>query len=160
MRRSYHSSRPRGRRTKEAPCSLPPPSRPSGFCGFAILRDECHPKLPAPRSCSVGTANTTGKSAVFRWKGSLLFGASPAAELNHSAGAPDGEIIDAQGGLAYPHWHALPFLAARADAFIQLQIVADHRDAREDIGAVADQRGAFERCAEFAVLDGVCLACG
>ena len=41
--------------------------------------------------------------------------------------------------------HGLSVFPAGAYAFVELQIVADHRNAGQHIGAIADQRGAFDR---------------
>src|SRR5205823_9483566 len=54
--------------------------------------------------------------------------------------------------------NALPFLATGAHAVIEPQVVADQRHASEHIGAVADERGAFQRSAEAPVLDRVGFA--
>src|SRR3984885_8112400 len=77
-----------------------------------------------------------------------------------SAGAAHGECVDTQRRLADPHGNALTILAAGADAVVELQVVADHRDARQHVRAVADERGALERGGDPTVLDGVRLAGG
>src|SRR5688500_4650239 len=77
-----------------------------------------------------------------------------------SAGAADREIVYAQGRLTDAHRHALPFLAAGPDAFVELEIVAHHAHACEHIWPVTNERGALQRRAELAVLDRVRLACG
>src|ERR1700730_14982704 len=69
-----------------------------------------------------------------------------------SGGAADGECVDAQRRLTDPHGNALAVLAAGADAIVELQVVADHRDAREHVRAVADERGALERSGDPTVL--------
>jgi len=51
--------------------------------------------------------------------------------------AADRQPIDAQRRLADSDGHALAFLAADADAFIELEIVTDHAHAREYVGPVA-----------------------
>src|SRR3954468_816104 len=71
-----------------------------------------------------------------------------------------GESVDPQRGLADADRHALPFLAAGADAFVELEVVADHADARQYIGPVADERGALDGRTELAVLDQIGLAGG
>ena len=68
----------------------------------------------------------------------------PQSGGDHSARAAHREPVDAQRGLAHAHRHALPFLAAGADAVVELEIVAHHRHAREHVGAVADERGALD----------------
>jgi len=61
--------------------------------------------------------------------------------------------IDAQGRLADANRHALPILAAGADAGIQCHVIAYHRDAGHGVRAVADQRCAFDRRGDSAVFD-------
>jgi general secretion pathway protein A len=58
---------------------------------------------------------------------------------------PTVSAVDAQRRLADADRDALPFLAAGADAVVELEVVADHRHARQHVGAVADQRGALDR---------------
>src|SRR5258708_2959969 len=70
-----------------------------------------------------------------------------------SARAPNGDGVVAQGGLAAADRDALAVLAAGADAVVELEIVADHRYAAQVSGAVADQHGALDRRAAFAVLE-------
>src|SRR5437899_3226552 len=70
-----------------------------------------------------------------------------------SRAAPDRHAIDLDGRNADANRHALPFLTARADAFIQLQIVADHADVLQRFRTVADQRGVAHRAGELAVFD-------
>src|SRR5216684_6609964 len=65
----------------------------------------------------------------------------------------DRDAVDAQRGLADADRHALAVLAASADAGIEREVVADHAQARERIGTVADQHRALERWADLAVLD-------
>src|ERR1700722_13490495 len=60
-------------------------------------------------------------------------------------------------------WHAnadrdaLPVFAAGSDAFIHLEVVADHGDVLQRLRPVADQRGIANRGGDFAVLDQVSL---
>ena len=49
----------------------------------------------------------------------------------------------------------LSFFAANADAFIEFQVVADHADIAQGLGAVAYQGGIAHRARELAVLDQV-----
>jgi hypothetical protein len=49
------------------------------------------------------------------------------------------------GRLADADRHALTVLAAGADAVVEPQIVADHRDLGQRVGAVADQGRALDR---------------
>src|SRR3989338_5331498 len=50
-----------------------------------------------------------------------------------------GQAVDPERRLAHAHRHALAFLAASADARVELQIAADHGHAREHVRSVADQ---------------------
>ncbi len=59
-------------------------------------------------------------------------------------GAADGQAVDFQRGNADADGHGLSIFAAGADAFVEFQIVADHGDAGQDVGAVADQRRALD----------------
>src|SRR3984957_10100263 len=68
-------------------------------------------------------------------------------------GAAHRDAIDAQGRLADADGDALAGLAAGADAVFELEIVADHRDAVQVSRPVADQHGALDRRADFAVLE-------
>src|SRR5512145_2221092 len=63
----------------------------------------------------------------------------------------DRDPLHAQGGLADADRNALAVLAARADAGIELEVVADHADAVEVGRAIPDQHGALERTPELAV---------
>src|SRR5262245_3955741 len=56
--------------------------------------------------------------------------------------APHRDAVHAQRRLADANWHALAVLAAGADAGVELEIVADHADAAQIGGTVADQHGA------------------
>src|SRR5207247_7573686 len=80
---------------------------------------------------------------------------SKAAPLGR--GAADRQPVHAQRWLADPDRHALAVLAAGADAIVEPQIVADHRDLGDRVGAVADQRRTLDRRADLAVLDEVGL---
>ena len=70
---------------------------------------------------------------------------------------PPTVIVDLDGRDADADRHALPFLAADADAFVQLQIVAHHADVLQRFGTVADQRRAAHRPRQLAILDQVAL---
>src|SRR5208283_667419 len=70
-----------------------------------------------------------------------------------SRGAANGEAIYFYRRNAYADRHCLAVLAAGAYAFVEFEIVAYHRDARQHIGAVANQRGAFNWRGDLAVLD-------
>ena len=60
-------------------------------------------------------------------------------------GSADGQAIHFDRRDADADRHRLSVFAAGADAFVELQIVAHHRDARQHVGAVADQRRALDR---------------
>src|SRR2546425_7435943 len=66
-----------------------------------------------------------------------------------------GEMADLDGGNAHAHRDALPVFAAGADAGIELQIVADGHDARQDCGPVADQGRALDGRGHLAVFNQV-----
>src|SRR5262249_36569208 len=60
----------------------------------------------------------------------------------------------------YAHRHALPVFPAGADTLIELQIVANHRDAGEHVWPVADQGSATHRRGHLSILDQIGLARG
>src|SRR5580698_2745172 len=68
-------------------------------------------------------------------------------------GAAYRNTVDAQGRLADADGDALAVLAAGADAVVELEIVADHRYPAQVGRTVADQHGALDRRADFAVLE-------
>src|SRR5689334_10826784 len=74
--------------------------------------------------------------------------------------AADRKTVDAQRRLTDADRHALSVLAAGADTGVEFHVVADHLHARECIGAIADQCGALDRRADFAVLDQVGFRAG
>src|SRR5262245_63473094 len=100
---------------------------------------------------------TRTAAAPIRWTAACWREAAPwrrpAPAPARSTGATHREPVDAHRRLTHAHGHALPFLAAGADAIVELQVVAHHADAREHVGAVADQRGALDGRAQLAVLD-------
>src|SRR5690349_5835800 len=75
-------------------------------------------------------------------------------------GAAHPQPVDAPGGPPDAHRDAPALLAARADARIELHVVADHHDPGERVGAVADDGGALHRVLDLAVLDPERLARG
>src|ERR1017187_2145206 len=75
---------------------------------------------------------------VARKLSGIGLGACPTTE---SRGAPNRHAIDPDGRDAHAHRYALPLLAANADAFVQLQIVAHHADVLQRFRSDADQRG-------------------
>src|SRR5690242_15624245 len=62
-------------------------------------------------------------------------------------------LIDLQRWLADTDRYALAFFAAHADAFVELQIVADHRHVRQHVRSRTDQRRALDRARDPAVFD-------
>src|SRR4051812_38106559 len=72
----------------------------------------------------------------------------------------NGEAIHLQSRNSDADGDALPILAAGANAFIEREVVADHGDTREHVGAVADEGGVLERRSDYAILDHVSLASG
>src|SRR2546428_12948897 len=72
----------------------------------------------------------------------------PAPERSDPAsyrGAADCDAVDANRREADAHRHGLAVLAAGPPALVELQVAADARDAREGLGAVADQRSEERR---------------
>jgi hypothetical protein len=53
-------------------------------------------------------------------------------------GSTDCQPINLDSRNSDADWHSLAILAAGADALVKLQIVADHRNARQHIGSVSD----------------------
>src|ERR1035441_8314627 len=74
-----------------------------------------------------------------------------------SSRASNGHFVDLDGGDSHTHRHALPVLAAGADAFVQPQVVAHHTHVLQRFRPVADQRGIAHRARQLAVLDKVAL---
>src|ERR1700750_916387 len=74
------------------------------------------------------------------------------------AGAADGHLVELDGGHAYAYGDGLAGLAAGSYAFVESQIVSDHGDVLEGVGAVADEGCAFYRAGDLAVFDQVGLA--
>src|SRR5271166_3147000 len=71
------------------------------------------------------------------------------------AGATDGQAVYFDGRNADADRDGLAVFAAGADAFVEFQIVADHGDASEHVGAVADQGCALDRGGDLAIFDQV-----
>src|SRR6266568_588486 len=74
-----------------------------------------------------------------------------------SAGTANRDAVDAQRWLADADRDALTVLAASADAVVESEIVADHRNAMQVGRPIADQHGALDRRAKLAVVDAVSL---
>src|SRR5690349_146583 len=90
-----------------------------------------------------------------RWRPVPWRGARPPARFPDAwscRGAAHGHLVDLDGRDPDAYGHALPFLAADADAFVELKVVAHHADILQSLGTVADQRGALHRPSELAVL--------
>src|SRR5580765_5582756 len=68
--------------------------------------------------------------------------------------------IQTQGRLADADRDALAFLAADADAGIELHVITDERNTVEYVRAVTDQGGALDRVGNPAVLDHISFAGG
>src|SRR5215472_18060433 len=89
--------------------------------------------------------------------GEMSWKADVSGARHASGSAAYGKALDLQRRLAYADRHALAFLAAGADAVVELQIVPHHRDPRQHIGPVADERRALQRRRDTSVLDEVSL---
>src|ERR1035438_2496547 len=113
-------------------------------CGWRPLAENSSPSLmvhsasvaPAASACwtisaarlvyvSLGFCMLLRASCGGGLGGRRRLGACPTTE---SRRAPHRHAIDPDGRDAHAHRHALPLLAANADAFVQLQIVAHHAD--------------------------------
>src|SRR5689334_19154289 len=71
--------------------------------------------------------------------------------------ASDGDARDLDGGGADADRDRLAILAAGPDAVGELVVAAEHGDAAQDLGAVADQVDPLEGRGQLAVLDEVAL---
>ena len=65
----------------------------------------------------------------------------------------DGQIIQFQGWLTDTDRQTLTFFTAYADAFIERQIVTDHRNLLHGFNTGANQRRAFHRFSDPAFFD-------
>src|SRR5437762_9561681 len=70
-----------------------------------------------------------------------------------SSRSSHGHPVDFDGRDAYPHRHALAFLAAHSDAFIEMQVVAHHADVLQRFRPVADETGVAHRARQLTTLD-------
>src|SRR5262249_39756277 len=143
----------------QAACAVPPTAR------YARSWERWH----LAGSCSVGARADLHiahrlhiSQYVFPPSGGPLCALFSAQHLRKASssrlrGAADGEAFDEQRRLADAHRHSLALLAAGADAGVELEVVADHPHLRERARSVADQRRAFDRRADLAVLDEVRL---
>src|SRR5207302_1456671 len=69
----------------------------------------------------------------------------------------DGEPVHFNGRNADTHWNSLAVFAAGANAFIELQIIANHGHPGQHVRPVPDQRSAFDRGGNNAVFDQIGL---
>src|SRR5438876_7528915 len=82
---------------------------------------------------------------------------TPLSPLLHEASSfllcrsSHGHAIDLNRRNPYAYRYRLSVLAAGADAFVESQIVTDHRDASQHVGPIADQRSTFDRCRDLAI---------
>src|ERR1700722_11956272 len=111
-------------------------------------------------SCRSIAATPSGASSRGRWpttstRRPVFAGASATGSAEVRAAHGDGRDLDR--GAAHAHRHALPVLAARPDAVAHLDVVAEHRDLAQDLGAVADEVHALQGRGDLAVLDEVAL---
>jgi hypothetical protein len=77
--------------------------------------------------------------------------------LSADFGAPDGQTLDLEAGLADADGHRLTILAAGAYAGIEREVVADHEHAPEYRRSIANQCRAVHRRGDLAVLDEIGL---
>src|ERR1700678_3436156 len=66
-----------------------------------------------------------------------------------------GHAVDLNSRDAHSYRNGLSIFAASADAFVEFQIVAHHRDASQHVRAVADQSCSFDGRGDVAVFDHV-----
>src|SRR5579864_8991692 len=115
--------------------SRPPSTSPARACGR-------WPRTLLPRRCCTRRRSLPRLAPGLRCR-----------RRNPSSGPSDCHLVDLDGRHPDAYRHALPFLAADAHAFIELQIAADHADVAQRLGAVADKRGVAHGASEMAVLD-------
>ena len=72
-------------------------------------------------------------------------------------GAANGNATHFYCRLSNTNWDALPGFTAGADAAIKLGIIPNHGDFGHRIGAIADQRCAFDRRTNLAIFDKIGL---
>src|SRR5262245_5047585 len=85
---------------------------------------------------------------------------SPGRVISSGSGTADGDPVEAQGRLADADRNTLALLAARPDARIECEVIADHRHAMHGFGPVADERGTLDRRGHLAVLDAIGFCAG
>src|SRR5262249_50603473 len=98
-------------------------------------------------------------AAISRRSVSTIFTTSVAME-KLSRGAAYGHAVQFQSGNADAHGDGLAVLAARAHAFIEFQIIANHGNFGERVGTVADQGAVLERRGNLAIFDQVSFGSG
>src|SRR5258708_3632817 len=76
-----------------------------------------------------------------------------------SGGAANRHAVKLDSRNAHTDGNALPFLAADADAFVELEIVAYHADVLQRFRSVADERRAAHGAREAAIFDQVACGC-
>src|SRR2546430_2657266 len=86
-------------------------------------RDSFHSVATQARPCSVPHVPTHSTASYGR--------------------AADGQVVDADRRKPHTHRDRLAFLAAGAHALVQLEVATDADDARQRLGAIADQRRAL-----------------
>src|SRR2546425_139126 len=101
-------------------------------------RDSFHSGATQARPCSVPHVPTHSTASYGR--------------------AADGQVVDADRRKPHTHRDRLAFLAAGAHALVQLEVATDADDARQRLGAIADQRRALDRRGHAPVLDEIGLA--
>src|SRR5512139_3506284 len=73
-------------------------------------------------------------------------------------GSAHGQAVDADRGQSHTDGDGLSVLAAGANALVELQVIANHADALQDVRPVSDQRGALHRATDLAVFNQIRLA--
>src|SRR6185312_2917756 len=71
----------------------------------------------------------------------------------------DRHPVQLDRGHTHAHRHALAVLSASTDAFVELQVVADHRYVLQCLRAVADKSCIAHRRGHFAIFNEVRLGC-
>src|SRR5580704_3727911 len=132
-----------------------------------LLSFSTSPRRTPASSDSAETHKTSAALAPLRFASSSAQLASsissvairffPLLFLLSCAGAADRYAVDSNRRKPHSHRHRLAVLAAGADARVECQVVANHRDASQYVGPIADERCAFHRALHLAVRDQVSL---
>src|SRR5579863_9058506 len=101
-----------------------------------ILENRCYPRKP----CAI-----RGENSPLLHKSAGIF----------SGGATNGQAIDFDGRDTDAYGHSLAIFAAGPDTLVQLQVISNHRNPRQHVGAVANQRRAFDGGGDLAIFDQV-----